>query len=133
MTLNKAIEFLGYSNPSTYIQTKENVDFSLIKKFPYIQVADYWFDNPDDPDENNWIDVEGMGYGWIWDANWFRRRSKFLQRRAIRKLAYGRIDITPTYSCVFVDNTNKGEYIYGFMIDKFCFTEIKLSDHEINF
>lgn len=134
MTLQRAVQLLGYENPHILVYPKENVDFSYIKKFPYIQVADYWFDNSDDPDENTWIDIEGMGYGYVWDANWFRRKSKFLQRRAIRKLAYDRLNLLLPTDKVFTRSKRiTEEYFYGFMINECCYVEIRLSEDEINF
>lgn len=56
----------------------------ILKQYKYIDVLTYWYDNEDDPELNNWIDVEGIGYGWLWCGY---PKSERLQRKSIRKYA----------------------------------------------
>lgn len=38
----------------------------LIKRYKYIDVIEYWYDDEENPNFNNWVDIEGIGYGWLW-------------------------------------------------------------------
>ena len=136
MTLEKAIEFFAKDAYMLSKYKKEETDFSYIKSSKYIQVSDYWFDNDNNPEENTWIDIEGIGYGWLWCVNWLRKKSKFLQRRAVRKLAYDRLSLILPTDNVFFGKEKKDdstEIFYGFMLKENCYVEIRLSDHEIHF
>lgn len=67
-------------------------DFNLKReliKHKEIATYYYWFDNEEHPNVCNWIDIEGIGFGWLWFDNPLRRRLKILQHRAIRKYAEG--------------------------------------------
>lgn len=34
---------------------------------PFLEAYHYWYHKEDDPHTMCWVDVEGMGYGWIWN------------------------------------------------------------------
>lgn len=55
-----------------------------LNSFKYIDVIEYWYNDPDKPDYYTWIDIEGIGYGWIW-LNY--EKSEKLMRKAIIKFA----------------------------------------------
>lgn len=59
---NKLLESHGYR----LVPTDRKRILRQIKKYPYIEVNLEWFDDDEYPDESTWIDVEGMGYGWMW-------------------------------------------------------------------
>lgn len=56
----------------------------VIKSYKYIDIAEFWFDDPDEPERNNWIDVEGIGYGWLWLSYKKDRNDKRLRKRLRR-------------------------------------------------
>lgn len=56
----------------------------IFKEYKYIDVIELWYDDEDNPDRNNWIDIEGMGYGWLWCKY---RKSEKKQRKIIRRFA----------------------------------------------
>lgn len=72
-------------NIDTYIFIpKSHLDY-FIKKAKYIDVYEYWYDIFN-PENNIWIDIEGMGYGCMWSNTKLREYSKILQKRAIKKV-----------------------------------------------
>lgn len=38
----------------------------ILRPFKYVETIEYWYDNEDDPDDYCWVDIEGIGYGWLW-------------------------------------------------------------------
>lgn len=56
-------------------EIKEN-----IKSHKYLEHVTDYYDDPTDPEHNNWTDVEGFGYGWLWDKHdekdWHRMMSE---------------------------------------------------------
>lgn len=55
-----------------------------LNSFKYIDVTEFWYDDISCPNRNTWVDVEGIGYGWIW-LNY--ENSERLQRKAIIRFA----------------------------------------------
>lgn len=53
-----------------------------------IEVLNNYYTDPENPDFNNWIDVEGFGYGWAWsrwDENrWHEMMSKIVEKDSER-------------------------------------------------
>ena len=68
--------------------TKQKIPNKTMKKylnhFKYIDAYELWYDAPDNPISNNWVDIEGIGYGWLWLNH---KDSKRLQRKSIIKFA----------------------------------------------
>ena len=85
-TLQDVIKDFKLSDDEYYIIKKKDIKIP-IRKYKNIEVCEYWYDSDDHPDTYCWVDVEGIGYGWMWCSNKFRSKSKILQRRAIRKFA----------------------------------------------
>lgn len=88
MTLDKIIEQIHKNICEPVVLPKSKLDLSIINKFKYIDVMEFYYDDKEHPDDNTWIDIEGIGYGWIWTGNKIRSHSKFLQRKAIREYAF---------------------------------------------
>lgn len=85
MTLEKIIKTHSIFKDGAWIILKKK-DIIIPFKYKNIEVCEYYYDEIN-PDQLIWIDVEGVGYGWMWMANWLRKRSTFLQRRAVKKYA----------------------------------------------
>lgn len=105
-----------------------------VKKYKYIEVCTYYYDSEDNPELNTWIDVEGIGYGWLWCDNKLRSKFEFLQRRAIRKFALGLLKII-TNDTEIISFNNDSVYIYGYIPDEnpTVYIQIRLSDKELYF
>lgn len=129
MTLKKIIEqnnFIQY-NPS--YQLKSQIDFTkLIKKYKYIEVAEFWYDDENDPELNTWLNIEGIGYGWLWASNRIRKKFKMLQRIAVRKFA---IEIMKAQNndTEVITFSHNGAFIIGFVSDD-CYIQITLANEE---
>lgn len=54
--------------------------------YDYIEIVTNYYDDEDNPYFNNWTDVEGMGYGWVWlnyeEKDWHKMMSKLVYREA---------------------------------------------------
>ncbi|MFK3936497.1 hypothetical protein ACI2JA_03140 [Alkalihalobacillus sp. NPDC078783] len=48
--------------------------------YDHIQMIINYYDDEDDPSRINWIDIEGMGYGWAWsnyeEKDWHKAMCK---------------------------------------------------------
>lgn len=77
MNFTEAVKFekLGYVKNKTLSK--------IFKRYKHIDVKEYWFDDPYDPNEWTWLDVEGIGYGWLWIGY----KSKKEMRKAVIKYA----------------------------------------------
>ena len=118
-------------NIDTYIFIpKSHLDY-FIKKAKYIDVYEYWYDIFN-PENNIWVDIEGMGYGWIWSNTKLREHSKILQRQAVKKFALASIsDLEPEDEILYYEQD--GDKCYGFMDkDGTCYTRIRISDKELD-
>lgn len=87
MTLEKYIQE-NMENKIVIIKKKLSRRFfaKFLRQFEYVDTCYYWFDDDENPNINNWIDVEGIGYGWLWLSY---KNSKKKQRKAIIKYAKG--------------------------------------------
>lgn len=98
-----------------------------LNRFKYIEVCELWHDNPDSPNCNNWIDVEGIGYGWLWLNH---KDSKRLQRKSIIKFA---MDL---YKCGKKEMFKRCEDgitdIFLENKDGDCIFHIRVSNHELD-
>ena len=86
--------------------TKQKIPNKTMKKylnhFKYIDTYELWYDDPDNPNHNNWVDVEGIGYGWLWLNH---KDSKRLQRKSIIKFAMNLYKCSKIEMCVRSDNS----------------------------
>ena len=135
MTLEKIIETFNYKDIFLLILKKKDINFkSLLKKKKYIEVCTYWYDDENNPEFNTWIDVEGIGYGWMWCANKIRSKFEFLQRRAIKKYVKNILK-TIEDEDIAIFYYSKNIFIYGF-IPKYnpdIYIQIRLSNEELYF
>ena len=67
MTLQGVIKDFNLSDDIYYILKKKDIKIP-IKRYKNIEVCEYWYDDESRPDTCCWIEVEGIGYGWIWCA-----------------------------------------------------------------
>lgn len=146
----KNVEVIGEKLRSGHTKScgclRSETTVKLNKKFNNYEFKDYgigttfntnkefYFDLEDRPEFNNWIDVEGIGYGWMWCANKLRSKFEFLQRRAVKKYALSLLknidddtDIVAFYYddlfvCGFIPKDNPTVYI-----------QIRLSNRELHF
>lgn len=135
MTLQGVIKDFKLSNSECVILKKKDINIP-IRKYKNIEVCEYWYDSEDHPDTYCWVDVEGIGYGWMWCANKLRSKSRFLQRRAVRKLAMDLLkseDENTNILCF--DEPDESAYVYGFISkdNKDLYVQIRLSNEELTF
>lgn len=135
MTLQGVIKDFNLSDDIYYILKKKDIRIP-IKRYKNIEVCEYWYDDESRPDTCCWIDVEGIGYGWIWCANNLRSKLRILQKRAIRKFAMDLLkpeDENTNILCF--DDPNEKVHVYGFIPkdNKNVYIQIRLSDEELHF
>lgn len=65
MTLEKIFEEFDLKRYYPICSKKSKINFSQIKKYKYIEICHFWYDDKENPDINTWIDVEGIGFGWL--------------------------------------------------------------------
>lgn len=128
MTLQRIIELnkLLQYKPSILIK-KDLKLFKTIRKYKYIEICEFWYDDPKYPDLNTWIDIEGIGYGWIWCTNKVRSHIEFFQRKAIRKWALKLISYIKDNENILYFTDKKNIIHYGFMSSQDCYVQIRLS------
>lgn len=71
----------------------------LTSLYDHIQIVTNYYSDEEDPDFNNWTDIEGMGYGWAWtryeEDRWHEMMGKLI-----------------AYECEGLkENVNKGHYV----------------------
>ncbi len=133
MNLNKIIDEFQLKEYYPIRSKKSKINFSPIKKHKYIEVCKFWYDDEENPDENTWVDVEGIGYGWLCCANKIREHFIFLQRRAIIKYAFEIINQAPDDTDVLIMADDNDKMMYGFMLSETCYVRITLSNYEFDF
>lgn len=134
MTLQGVIKDFNLSDDTYHILKKKDIKIP-IKRYKNIEVCEYWYDDESRPDTYCWIEVEGIGYGWMWCANKLRSKSKILQRRTIRKFAMDLLKAEEdTDILCFADHKEK-VHVYGFIPkdNKNVYIQIRLSDEELYF
>ena len=101
--------------------TKQKIPNKTMKKyinhFKYIDTYELWYDDPDNTKYNTWVDIEGIGYGWLWLNH---KNSKRLQRKSIIKFAMGLYNCSKNEMCVrckddIIDiflESKDGDYIF---------------------
>ena len=127
MTLHKFIERNNLLQYNPAILSKKEVDFSKIKKYKYIDICEFWYDESSDPNLNTWIDVEGIGYGWLWCKNNLRKHFSFLQRNVIRKRTMDLLNSIKEETKILCYEADE-IYYYGFMIGSDCYFQIRISN-----
>ena len=65
MTLDKIVEQIHKNICEPVVLPKAKVDLSIINKFKHIDVMEFYYDDKEHPDDNTWIDIEGIGYGQV--------------------------------------------------------------------
>ena len=110
--------------------TKQKIPNKTMKKclnlFKYIDTYEFWYDDPDNPNLNNWIDVEGIGYGWLWVQY---KDSDKLQRKLVIKHAMALYKDSTNEMCVFKDDNITNIFLGS--KDRGCIFQIRLSDCEL--
>lgn len=131
MNLVKIIDEFKLQKCGAFICKKCDADIPDIKKYKYIDVTEYWYDDKNDPDYNTWVEAEGIGYGSIWCGNWLRCHSKFLQRQAIRKYARRFMRLKREKALVLTYKSDNAE-CFGFMIGNRCYVRVRVSNKELD-
>lgn len=88
MTLQGVIKDFNLSDDIYYILKKKDIKIP-IKRYKNIEVCEYWYDDESRPDTCCWIDVEGIGYGWIWCANNLRSKLRIFTEKSNKEICYG--------------------------------------------
>ena len=135
MTLQGVVKDFKLSNNEYTIIKRKDIKIP-IRKYKNIEINEYWYDDESHPDTYCWVDVEGIGYGWMWCANKLRSKLRVLQRRAVRKLA---IDLLKQEDkdtdILYFDDLNEKAHVYGFICKNNCdlYIQIRLSNEELTF
>lgn len=111
---------------------KKDVMKNLFKIYKYIDIGIYWFDDEENPERCNWIDIEGIGYGWIWIGNKLRARFSWLQRRVLIKYINSIWKEIPDDNDVLITGDGAVTAIFAIHPDKDSVIEIRLSDKSLN-
>lgn len=80
--------------------------------YEYIEVITNYYDDEEKPDFNNWTDVEGMGYGWVWsrydESRWHEMMSRIVSQESEELLK----TMDDTYFLIYDDERGK---VFHFM------------------
>ena len=82
---------------------------------------------PDNPIYNSWIDIEGIGYGWLWVNH---KDSERLQRKSIIKFAMDLYKRSKNEMCVRSDNSITDIFLES--KDGDCIFHIRVSNNELD-
>ena len=116
----------------SYILVDKEKVIRFIKKAKYLDVYEYWYDDPENPDINIWIDIEGMGYGWLWANNILTNHFEFFQRLQIRKFALELINKTKSNNKI-ITYFQDGDICFGFLNnDGDCYIRIRVGEKNLD-
>lgn len=111
--------------------TKQKIPNKTMKKrlnlFKYIDTYEFWYDDPDNPNLNNWIDVEGIGYGWLWVQY---KDSGKLQRKLVIKHAMALYKDSTNEMCTRTENDIIDVFLES--KDGKCIFQIRVSNNELD-
>lgn len=99
-----------------------------INQFKYIDTYIYWYDDEQQPNTNTWLDIEGIGYGWLWLVY---KQSEKLQRKAVIKEAMKLYKIGTNKICMQKEN----DVISIFLESKYkdAILKIRVSNKELHY
>lgn len=97
-----------------------------LNQFKYIDTYELWYDDPDNPNFNNWIDLEGIGYGWLWLNH---KNSERLQRKSVIKHAMVLYKDSTNEMCVRHENDITDIFLES--KDRVCIFQIRVSNNEL--
>ena len=100
-----------------------------IKTTPYIDIFDFLYDRDGFPDENNWTDIEGIDYGWIWCLQ--EHGTSECRRQLIRDYALKIVSILKPTQRIIYWKTGEISNIGYMNPDNTCFTQIRMSKSEL--
>ena len=89
--------------------------------YGYIEVVTNYYSEEGRPDFNNWVDVEGMGYGWAWmkyeeyeenEEKWHEMMYEMMCKMVANESEWLLQDMDDTYYLVY---ENEGEKKYHFI------------------
>ena len=110
---------------------KHKLSNKLMKKylnhFKYIEANELWYDDPDNPNCNNWVDTEGIGYGWLWLEH---KNSKKLQRKSVIKYAMELYRYSKNEMCIRIEDGITDIFLES--KDSKCIFQIRISNNELN-
>lgn len=110
---------------------KQKIPNKTMKKyfncFKYIDTYEFWYDDPDNPNYNNWIDVEGIGYGWLWVNH---KNSEKLQRKSVIKHAMSLYRDSKNEMCIRHENNITEIFLEG--KGGYCIFQIRVSNNELD-
>lgn len=107
MTLEQFIKDNNLQN-GIYKDNFNKIFPKLIKRYKYIDVHEYWYDDEENPNCNTWIDIEGIEYGWLWCNCKTEGKMRKIIRQYARDIYNGEI--------VYIFNQNNIKHIV--FIDK---------------
>ena len=132
MTLREIIKERNLSEFHPVSCKKKNMNYGEILTPKYIEIKEYLYDDESDPKLNTCVDIEGIGYGWIWNLTKLRSKFEFLQRRAIRRFVIYILDSVSQDTPIIHYEVDGIKY-FGFMTDNGeCYTQIRVSDKELD-
>lgn len=114
------------------VEWKNKIANKIMKKyinqFKYIDTYIYWYDDEQQPNTNTWLDIEGIGYGWLW---LIYKQSEKLQRKAVIKEAMKLYKIGTNKICMQKEN----DVISIFLESKYkdAILKIRVSNKELHY
>lgn len=132
MNLVKIIDEFKLQKCGAFICKRCDANIPDIRKYKYIDVTEFWYDDKNAPDYNTWVEVDGIGYGSIWCGNKIRKHCKFLQRRAIRRYAQRLMELFLREDRLVLTYKFDGAECFGFMIGDRCYVAVRVSNKELD-